>query len=77
MVTRIEGADPKLPVGTAYCQCGNCQRYFKSPTGFDLHRTGDQERRRCLSIPAMRKAGMSQNKRGYWVTAAWDKEPEA
>jgi hypothetical protein len=60
--------DPKLPVGSAYCQCAVCLEYFNSDAAFTLHRKGDVDERYCLTDEAMLARGMAQNDRGYWVT---------
>lgn len=62
---------PKLAIGTGNCCCGACGKYFRSVSGFDLHRTGPGEARRCLSEEEMREAGMSRNEGGWWITQAW------
>lgn len=62
----------KLTVGSNLCQCGACGEYFRSPSAFDKHRTGDQEARRCLTPDEMRAAGMVVNEAGFWVGQAWD-----
>lgn len=64
------GADPKLPPGTNYCRCGACGEYFKSVSGFDMHRIDSG----CLTRAEMLARGMSVNERGYFVTQAWSEQ---
>ncbi len=61
-----------LAPGTGVCECGACRERFKSVTGFDRHRVGPGDARRCLSAEEMRAAGMSRNERGQWITAAYE-----
>ena len=62
------GSNPRLPVGSGRAQCAVCGLYFGSVAGFDMHRTGDTDARRCLTEFEMRKRGMAVNEKGYWVT---------
>ena len=53
------------------CQCAGCGLYFRSAHAFDKHRTGRHGiDRRCRTEDEMRAAGMVQNERGIWVSAA-------
>ena len=65
-------AKPHLPIGSALCLCTVCGEHFRSPTGFDRHRTGPVEARRCLTPEEMAARGMSRNARGYWITAVYE-----
>ena len=64
-------ASPQLKPGTRFCQCTACGRYFGGVAGFDLHRVGPIESRKCLDPAAVfdgrgnRKLWL--NDRGYWV----------
>lgn len=58
-----------LPVGSRVCQCAACLEYFSSPAAFDKHRSGDMDRRRCLTPDEMRAAGMLHNERGRWISS--------
>lgn len=65
-------------------ECPTCKELFNSSTAFDMHRTGEYERRdpkgkllspstrRCLSIEEMSEKGMLKNARGFWITRARD-----
>lgn len=59
-----QGADPKLPIGTRYCQCPKCRDYFSSEASFTAHRKEGI----CLGHTARRARGMGTNSKGYWVT---------
>jgi len=63
--------DKKLPVGTNYCKCAACGRYFGGVRGFDLHRVGPANARNCADPASLvSKKGvalLSLNKKGYWV----------
>ncbi len=59
-------ADPMLPAGTNYCKCSGCSTYFKSVNAFDIHRTGQHPKRRCMAEGGMRDAGLEPDARGYW-----------
>lgn len=63
-----QGHDPKLPVGTQYCQCPACREYFASDYAFSWHRRGDDDHRKCLSPREMTAKGMARNTTGYWVS---------
>lgn len=54
--------DPRLPVGSARCQCSGCLLYFKSPANFARHRREG----RCLTAAELRARGMEPNAAGYW-----------
>lgn len=63
--------DSKLKLGTRFCKCSACGRYFGGSSGFDMHRDGPWERRFCVDPAALHdKAGRRRlwlNDRGYWV----------
>jgi len=65
-----------LKPGTRYCQCGACGKYFNSTGGFDKHRTGDQDHRRCLTTEEMEAIGMLVNEGGYWIRKAREDVPD-
>lgn len=67
-------ADPKLPHGSGFARCAACGCYFKSVAGFDKHRVGPVEARRCLAPDEMRAKGMRISERGYWITRAYDRD---
>ncbi len=63
---------PKLKIGGASCQCGGCDKYFKSEAGFNRHRIDDklaEYGRRCMDTTEMVNRGMSTNEGGFWITA--------
>lgn len=62
---------PQLRVGGSACQCADCNKFFRSASGFDKHRTGDQDHRRCLTTEEMEAIGMAVNAEGYWVAEKW------
>ena len=62
------GQAPALAHGSRRCQCAACGRYFKSDAGFDRHRVGPVEQRRCLTPGEMRRRGMAENAQGLWIT---------
>lgn len=66
-----------LNVGSSVCQCAACGEVFRSVTGFDRHRTGDVNHRRCLTVIEMLADGLTKNERGQWITAAYDRESAA
>jgi len=66
---------PQLRVGGAACQCPTCDLFFRSVSGFDKHRTGDQDHRRCLTQDEMRAIGMVTNEEGYWLTKPYAEPP--
>jgi len=53
-----------LPVGSRYCECSACGRFFNSPGGFDQHRSGPYSDRACLDPIEL---GMVLNDKGYWM----------
>lgn len=55
-------SDPRLRLGTNYCCCAECGRYFGGVAGFERHRVAFT----CVD-PAY--FGLSQDARGYWVRA--------
>lgn len=59
-------SDPLLPPATRMCRCSGCGQYFGSLTGFDRHRAGPVETRRCLTPEELRADGMALDERGYW-----------
>jgi hypothetical protein len=63
---------PKLTVGTKYCQCGACKRYFTSPTTFDMHRVGEPGSRYCRHpghvLDKQRRPRLRLNDKGYWAS---------
>lgn len=61
------GSNPRLPIGTARCQCSGCDRYFSSVGAFDKHRRDGA----CLSETEMTARGMLVNGRGYWVSESY------
>lgn len=51
--------------------CAACGRYFNSTLAFDRHRAGRHGiDRRCRTELEMRRAGMSRNAGGWWITRA-------
>ncbi len=72
--------DPKLKLGSRFCRCSACGRYFGGTAGFDMHRGGSWERRFCLDPAAVvdkhNRRKLWPNDRGYWVTEALGFERE-
>jgi hypothetical protein len=64
---------PDLKIGTRYCLCAKCGRYFTSPSAFDMHRAGKPESRYCRDpakiLDAERKPRMRLTPSGYWASA--------
>ncbi len=65
---------PRLRPGSRVCACGGCNEFFGSDSAFQLHRVGDWDDRRCLTVEEMRARGLELNGRGYW-TRTWDSAP--
>jgi hypothetical protein len=57
------------------CQCPACGECFNSVFGFDRHRVGGWDNRRCLSIAAMLDKGFSRASSGFWITATRNSNP--
>ena len=62
------------------CRCAGppyngCGEYFNSTYSFDLHRTGDPDSRRCLTVAEMEARGMSRNAAGFWITKKFAFQP--
>ena len=64
-------SDSKLPIGSKYCQCRECGRYFTAVSGFDLHQrlAGDgsvmcRDPEVVVSKSGERKLFL--NREGYW-----------
>jgi hypothetical protein len=53
-------------------QCLACGSHFAGPHSFARHRTGQYDRAdlQCLSVDAMRAAGMTLNRAGFWTISA-------
>lgn len=58
-----------LRPGSNVCQCAACGEYFLSVSGFDRHRVGPPEDRRCLSNAEMRRKGMALDACNRWTRA--------
>ncbi len=54
------------------CLCSACGEIFEKVNGFDKHRTGNPENRRCLTPHAMRGKGMVINSYGRWGTCKFE-----
>lgn len=62
-----------LPVGSNVAHCTACGETFNSVYPFDLHRIGEFGKdRRCLTVLEMQERGWVKNKRGLWITKAYD-----
>lgn len=57
-----KGHNPKLPIGTRYCQCPSCREYFRSDSAFTAHRKGGE----CLTTEQMEDKGMVWDG-DYWI----------
>ena len=60
--------------GGAY---GGCCVSFATMAGFDAHRTGPYDDRRCLALEERIAAGWHTDERGYWRSPADDKAADA
>jgi hypothetical protein len=67
-MTATKETRPSLRVGSGVSERGGCGERFKSVTGFDRHRVGPGEARRCLTPDEMRARGMTLNAHGQWIT---------
>jgi hypothetical protein len=67
-MTATQETRPPLRIGSGVCECGGCAERFKSVTGFDRHRVGPGDARRCLTPAEMRGRGMTRNTHGQWIT---------
>ncbi len=52
-----------LRPGSSACQCAGCGAYFGGVYGFDLHRVGPLDGRRCADPSAV---GLVRDGRGVW-----------
>jgi len=63
--------DKLLPIGTNRCKCPSCGRYFGGVSGFDLHRVGKANARKCANpaglVDKYGKGLLTLNTAGYWV----------
>ena len=57
-------------VGGNAQHCACCHETFSGTTAGDRHRVGPWSDRRCLNPEEMQEAGLRQNARGVWATAA-------
>ena len=74
MSKKTYSADPKLPIGSNFCQCSGCGEYFNSELPFRLHRFGTHGKsRRCLTAAEMLEKGMAVSAKGYWVSKLREK----
>lgn len=61
------GCTARWPVdASAVTHCAGCHRSFMSVTGFDDHRTGPTDSRRCLTLAELAAAGFAPNDLGRW-----------
>ncbi|WP_018502551.1 FDXHR family putative zinc-binding protein [Parafrankia discariae] len=60
------GCTVRWPVGTNAAHCPTCHLSFASVGGFDAHRTGPIDRRRCLDSTELHNLGYAPNDRGRW-----------
>jgi len=58
----------RLTPGSNLCECPVCGEEFRSPEGFELHRRGTIDARRCLTPREMVARGLRRNAEGWWVT---------
>jgi len=54
------------------CLCSACGEIFEKVNGFDKHRTGNPENRRCFTPDEMRGKGMVINSYGRWGTKKYE-----
>jgi hypothetical protein len=59
--------DERLKIGTRFCKCSACGRYFGGVSGFDMHRIGGK----CVDPAAIldkhNRRKLWLDDRGYWV----------
>ena len=65
---------PQLKPGSNACICTSCQLLFKSVNGFDAHRRGSMDNRRCLTEVELAMKGMTKNDKGQWVFPRFSEE---
>lgn len=65
-VASCGGCDARWNANTGLTHCANCHATFGSLSGFDAHRDGPIERRRCRTEAEMREKGYEPNPRGVW-----------
>jgi hypothetical protein len=58
----------RLTHGSNLCECPTCGEQFLAPHGFDKHRVGPMDQRRCLTPDEMARRGLRRNERDWWVT---------
>ena len=56
-----------LRLRSSQCHCRACGQSFRSVSGFDRHRTGPADVRRCLSADELTAAGWRINRAGFWL----------
>ena len=68
----------KLPIGTKYCQCSVCERYFGAVRGFDMHRVDGKCVDPALLLSKAGRSRLTLNPKGYWVqpSSGWHKQQE-
>lgn len=54
------------------CWCQACGLVFTGVAGFDAHRTGPWEARRCLTTDELREKGYEPNEHGRWGRVGHD-----
>jgi hypothetical protein len=59
-----------LRLRNSQCHCRACGQSFRSVSGFDRHRTGPADVRRCLSATELNAAGWRINPAGFWLMPA-------
>jgi len=61
------GCSTRWPIGAgAVAHCPRCHLTFASVGGFDAHRTGPIDRRRCLEETELHDLGYAPNDLGRW-----------
>jgi hypothetical protein len=51
------------------CQCSGCGEAFRTVRGFDEHRTGKGDDRRCNAPAVLREWGFTLDAQGFWRMA--------
>jgi hypothetical protein len=70
---RIVSSNSFFPKDVGLNQCPGCGQVFKSLTAFEAHRLGEHgTNRHCGSLEKLKALGMSQNAKGWWVTAEFE-----
>lgn len=70
MSTSCTARCPSLAPGSRLSHCSACHETFGGIRGFDLHRAGRMDARRCLTRSEIGAVGIVLDSRSVWRTAA-------